>query len=239
MKIKEIHLAHLHNEEHLDLHTGFGELVTIATPETLGIAKLWPHWLQLIEKEKEAVEFIRKSAHTVALEEADQKRDSVLVGFRSLIRANGLHFDSVKKAAVQRLLVVFDQYEGIENRAYNEETASIRSLLSDLTGSLANDLNLLGINDYTAELHACNEAFAALLAVRYTETAGKTPLRMKDVRAEIDAVYTQACAYINARMLLENSDVLGNFINELNSRIDGFKNLLAQRKGRREKPENA
>jgi hypothetical protein len=238
MKIKEIHLAHLHNEEHLDLHTGFGELVTTATPAALGIGKLWPEWLQLIGKEKEAVEFIRKSAHTLALEDADQKRDYTLVGFRALVRVNAQHFDASKKAAARRLLVIFDQYEGIENRAYNEETSSIESLLADLTGNLTNDLTLLGINDYAAELQVCNQAFASLQAVRYTETAGKTPLRMKDIRIQIDAVYTQACAYINARMLLESSDVLSNFIKELNSRIDGFKNLIAQRKGRREKPEN-
>ena len=238
MKIIQIQLTHLHNEEHLNLQTGFGQLVAAATPDALGIGKLWPQWLQLFEQEKEAIEFIRKSAHTQALEDADQQRDAALIGLRAMVRAHGLHFNAAKKAAAQRLMVVLEQYDGIEDRAYNAETTSIENLLSDLAGSLANDLNLLGLSDFASELQTLNQALAQLQASRYTETAGKKALRMKVVMPQIDAVYAQACAYINARMLLEANEALKSFIVELNSRIEGFKNLLAQRKGRQAKPEN-
>jgi hypothetical protein len=232
MKINEMNLNNLRNEEHLNLSNGLKELVTDATPAALGIGKQWPVWLTLHENEKEAVEFIRKSAHTKALELADLKRDDVIVGFRSLVRANTLHFNPAKKAAGLRLMVVFDQYNGIEKRAYNEETTSIESLLADLNGSYTDDLNLLGLSDYMTELQSCNQAFNTLQAERYTETAVKSPLRMKEVRKEIDEVYAEICGIINAHMLLEGGDVLSGFINELNSRIDGFKTLIAQRKGR-------
>lgn len=233
MRINEMHLNNLRNEEHLNLQNSFKELVVAATPVALGIDKLWPSWLALHENEKEAIEFISKSARTAALADADQQRDDVLVGFQALVKAHTLHFNAEKKAAATRLMVIFGQYEGIAKRAYNEETTSIENLLADLNQSHLADLNMLGLSEFLGELQACNQAFATLQSERYTETATRTPLRMKTIRHDIDAVYDQICALINARMLLDGSEVLAGFIKELNSRQDGFRILLAQRKGRR------
>ena len=232
MRIFELHLNNLRNEEHLNLQNNLKELVLAATPVALGIEKLWPAWLALHENEKEAIEFISKSARTAALAEADQRRDEVLIGFRAHIKAAALHFNSDRKAAAMRLRVVFDQYDGIEKRAYNEETTSIENLLADLNQSHLADIALLGLNEFMAELHACNQAFSTLLAERYTETANRTPLRMKAIRQDMDAIYDQICTRINARMLLDGNEVIEGFIKELNSRHEALRIQIAQRKGR-------
>jgi len=238
MKIQKIHLINLRNEEHYQFQTDFKGLVDRYTPAALGIEVAYAVYLVLYGDEGTALDMIRKSAVTEKITEADLLRDFTFRGLRDAIKAAGNHFNPSVKEAAARLQVALNHYGNITLKPYDEETAAIAALIADLRTTYAPDATLTGINDWINELQTNNTAFDTLKKERYTEEAGKTQLRMKEVRTEIDATFRTITERINALIIVNGEATYAEFVNELNQRIENYQNLLAQRQGRNAKKDD-
>lgn len=231
MRIKKINLPNLRNEEHFQFYTDFKSLVEANDPISLGIEVAFQAFLPFYNDELKALDIIRKSFLTDDISAADELRDNTFRGLCDVVSSAKHHFMVEKRTAAARIQLIFDHYGNIGRKPYDEETAAINSLLGDLAG-LADDLTLLGLTDWVNELQANNVAFDNLKKDRYTEEAGKTQLRMKQVRIEVDAAYKHIAERIDALVIVNGVEAYDSFINELNERIEAYKLLLAQRKGR-------
>jgi hypothetical protein len=236
MKILSLNFYNLRNEEWFQLFTEFRDLVLKYNPNALNIAALWATFLLLYTDADTALEIIRKSVDTVLMIEADHVRDHTFRGFADAVKSARNHFDAAKRAAAEKLTVIFDHFGNLAQKAPNEETAGIHNLLQELdNGTPGTDLpvDILGLRDWAVRLAADNDAYEALVKDRNTEVASRSKLRMKEVRRELQDVYYKMTTRMEATVTL-NGDVppFTGFVNEWNAFLKRYSDVLAQRQGK-------
>ena len=239
MEIKNVHLSHLRNEEHFQFQTEFNDLVDHYTPTTLGVDAAYTAYLPLYTNEAEALDVVRKSSFTEKIVEADNTRDITNRGMCGTIDGATHHFRAEVREAAERLKIVLDHFGNISVKPYNEQTAAVKAIVTDLETTHAADVATVGVGEWVAELKANNDAFEALQDERYTEEAGKTQLKMKEVRVEVDEAYSTITKRIDALGIVNGTEIYAPFVKELNKRVEKFNNTLAQRKGRNAKNDSA
>jgi hypothetical protein len=238
MKTTKISLSNLRNEEHIQFQTEVKDLVTLSDAAKLNISEAFAVFLLVYAKENEALQVIRKSANTEQLADADWDRDHIFRGFADAVKSACNHFNPDKHAAATRFDIVLGQYGNVARKPYNDETADIIKLVQEARGAYASDMSLLSLTDWVDELEVKNQAFDTLMKTRFTGDAKKTILRMKQVRIEMDDAYHAIANRLDALMLLNGTETLEPFVRELNTRVDKYNNILAQRKGRGKKDDD-
>ncbi len=232
MKIKNIDLIPLHNEEHFQFQTLFLNLVREHTALALKIdVPLQELYLPSYEKEDECLKLIFKSSFTPLLAEMDAARDRLARGLTLLVEAYSYHFDQDVAQAANRLQILLDTYGKIYEKPYDKETIAIYDLIQDLNGEYAADASRIGLEDWIRELDSCNGQFEELKKERALESTGKTGLRMKTVRKEIDAAYRTLIKCIDVLMIVEGEAAYLAFAKEHNIHIEHYKYLIVQRRG--------
>ena len=232
MKISDLSLSKLRNEEHFQFQTGFKELIIKLTPDILGVGSQFSAYLPLYSNEIEALNFVRKSDLTDALVECDAVRDNTCRGFTDFIKSACNHYNPMVKQSALRVQVVLDEFGNIAAKSFDEETAAIVSLNSKLNQYYEADVETLGIAGWLEELQVNNESFEQLMRHRYSKEAIKTQLRMKSVRHEVDDAYRTIIDRINALIIVNGEANYKEFVDEMNERIDRNSNNLAIRLGR-------
>ncbi|GKT30575.1 hypothetical protein ADUPG1_001572 [Aduncisulcus paluster] len=222
----------LRNDEHFQFQTELKGLVEQYTPAALGIEAAWAVYEPLYTDESNALNVIRKSAVTSELAEADHYRDSLYRGICDTVKGATNHYNSAVKVSANRIEIAIDHYGNINVKSYDEQTAAINSLLSDLKNDYAADVSQLNIGEWLIELQTANTTFETLMKERYAEDSGKTQLSMKDVRRQVDEVYRTITERIGALVIVNGEEAYSGFVNELNQRIEKYNNTLALREGR-------
>lgn len=231
MQIETLILSKLRNEEHFDFGSELVGLMEVYSPMTLTIEALWPSFVSAHAREDAAMEVIRKSAFTPTMEGFDKDRDGIFRGMRDLVTANCNHFNAAKKDQALRLKIVFDQYGNISVLPYGQETGAIENLCQELETNCAAELATFGLTEWLTELKSVNLDFKDIRASRYTESANKNDDNMKEVRLQADAAYKAIVERINAGIVFNGPAAYEAFVNELNARIENYKQVIAQRQG--------
>ncbi|MDR1172549.1 MAG: DUF6261 family protein [Bacteroidales bacterium] len=240
MKILRLDFYKLRNEEWFQLFTEFRDLVLKYNPDALNIAELWATFLILYADADTALEIIRKSADTALMIEADHVRDQTFRGFADAVKSARKHFDPAKRAAADRLAILFDHFGNLAQKAPNEETAGIYNFLQELdngTPGTALPVDVLGLRDWAVRLAEDNAAYETLVKGRNTEVAQRSKLNVKNVRRELQETYRKMTERIEATMTL-NSEAppFTDFANEWNAFLKRYADVLAQRKGKQQPP---
>ncbi len=111
----------------------------------------------------------------------------------------------------------------ISIKTYNEETAGVEKLTEELLTNYTDELTGLNLVDWVTQLQTLNNEFKDLMLSRNDELTEKEPIHMRTVRKEIDAVYRLMVKRVEASALLNGEDDFKDFMNELNGRIDYYK----------------
>jgi hypothetical protein len=220
MKISKLDIAHLHSNSHFQFHTEFRDLVAAQGAETLKIKPQFDEYLPLYEKVDEALKKIVKSALTEKIHNADMARDDIFIGMADVCKGMCRHFNPAIRDAALRVQVVFHTYGNVAQKPLNEETSAIYNLLQELrSDKYAADAQAAGVAGWLGELEARNSAFEALIKERFTETAGKTDIVLKDARKDLDEAYKKICDIINVYIMLEGAAPYEEFAKTLNAII--------------------
>jgi hypothetical protein len=238
MKTSKINLKDLRNEEHFQFQTEFKQLIEKFGSNKLEIQHEFDSYLPLFKLEEDALQVIRKSADTELLQQADYDRDVIFRGFADAVKSATNHFNKEKRDAANRIEIVLNQYGNIARKPYDEETAAIYKLVQEARGKYEKDIKSLSHTDWVDELEIRNQAFDTLMKNRYSETANKNEVKMKLAREEVDASFRSICVKIDALVLVKGMNGFDAFVRELNSRVDKYKNTIAQRKGRAAKDDD-
>ncbi|MDR2682842.1 MAG: DUF6261 family protein [Dysgonamonadaceae bacterium] len=226
MKITKIYLGRLRNEAHYQF---IAALIALVVRFPLIGEKLgdWFARLQnLFAREDEAVDYIRKSDYSAKIAEADRRLDNAITGFGETVRGALHHFSQDVVDAAQSLKNLIKTYGNIARKNYDEELAAVTNLLQDLDGTYAEKVNRIGnLPEWVTEIKAANEALTTFLALRNTEKANKTQERIVNIRREIDPVYRDIVARIEALTLVEGDAAYAPFIQELNGLVDRFNQI--------------
>ncbi|MBO4740694.1 MAG: hypothetical protein J5605_03500 [Bacteroidales bacterium] len=116
---------------------------------------------------------VRGSELTVDVLEADDSRDTILVGFAFYLEFTLRHTDPAMVRAARELKVVMDtpSYKRIYETAYNRESNLIANLIEELRNNHQSALTQLNIGFYIDALEAANNNFDAIYENRVHSTA--------------------------------------------------------------------
>jgi hypothetical protein len=230
MKISKIYVDRLRNEAHYQFIAALIALV-IRVPligEKLG--DLFELLQRLFAREDEAVDYIRKSDYSAKVAEADRRLDKTITGFGEMLRSALHHFRPEVAEAAQSLKNLLKTYGNIARKNYDEELAAVTNLLQELEGAYAEKVSLITtLPEWVTEIRAASESLTELLALRNTEKANKPQERMENIRREIDPVYRNIVARIEALSSVEGDDAYAPFILELNTLVERFNQIRPHR----------
>jgi hypothetical protein len=218
MKISKIDTKSLRNDAHFQFHTEFSDLVKKHNPETLKVNPLFDAYIQLYEREDEALKKINKSALTEKIQEADKARDEIFVGMVEVNNGTCKHFNKHIAEAAQRVKIVLDTYGNVTRKSLNEETSAIYNLVQDLkSDKYAKDAADSGIDVWASELEKRNTAFETLVKERFDEAAHKTDIVLRTARGELDKAYHAITERIDALVIVEGTEDCEEFVKTFNA----------------------
>ncbi|MDP4240060.1 MAG: DUF6261 family protein [Bacteroidota bacterium] len=235
MKIKNLHLSCLRNNEHFQFQTGFKELIELLTAAMLKIEESFTDFLLVYIKENEILEEINQSNISDDLFDADNNRDITFRGMLEVIKSAATHFRPEVRQASARLQAFFNLYANLSVKSFDDQTAAIDKFVEDLVGKYAVDVATVGLAEWVSELKIKNLTFDSLKKSRYSEKASQLQLLIKQVRTEVDAAYQAITDRVNALIEVEGEVRYMQFMLEMNRRIDAFEEILAQRKAKEKK----
>jgi hypothetical protein len=226
--MKKILTARLHsfrNEAHCEYMIVFRNRITKFPNVQSLLSTLYGPFVNLITKEEDLINAMRKSDYTKQIAEADQRVDRTVIGMRETVIASLHHFNPATVAAAQSLYNRFEAFGEITKKSYEEETLDVNLLIRDLNSSeYAAKAATLGLQLWIAELQAAETDFERLLDLRNVEYSQKPQERLKDLRREIDVAYHDMTDRITAAATLDTSNSYDAFIAQLNAEITYFNN---------------
>jgi hypothetical protein len=233
MKIQKIDRSRMRNDEHFQFNSEFLDLIRKHGAQNLKIETLFSAYQPAYVKEDEGIKRVSKSVFTARIHEADKARDDVYSGMAEIAAASLKHYTPAVREAAQTLKILFDTYGDISRKPLNEQTSAVYNILQELRGDYREAAQTVGITGWADELETRNNAFEALVKVRFDEAAAKTDVVVKAARAELDAVYDAIVERINAFVVIEGAAAYEQFVRTLNSVIAKYTAILNARLGRK------
>jgi DNA gyrase/topoisomerase IV subunit A len=222
-KIKEINFSRLRNEAHYEfLFVVYALLENF--PEVRHVVELLlDKFIEVLDLEKRLLDAARTSAYTQQIADADHRVDCAISGIKGVVKANLNSFDKSIAEAARVLYLRLKELGKIQRKAYEEESAAVQVLLSELTGKLAPQVELItGLKEWVSELAMAEAEFTSLYMNRNVEIADKPQERMPDVRRQIQEIYHQMLILITAAVMTEEREEYNEFIVQLNAQIKYF-----------------
>ena len=235
MELHKFRLSRLRNNEHMNFHKEFNDLVVKYSPGTLGVDPVYVPYVPFYVTETNAIDQLVKSTVTDELSEADEGRDLLLTGFGDTVKGAINHFDQLKREAAITVQNYLDRYRKIFRMNYDEETAAINSMLKELGENCIDELNTLALSDWLLQIQARNDAFDGLMKSRNEETSSWGELQMKQVRLDIDTAWKKIIRRLESNIDINGEERYKAFVAEFNELTDRFKNRLSIREGIRSK----
>jgi hypothetical protein len=229
MKIIDLTLNNLRNEEHFQFHTAFRDLVLIHKNLKSETKVLFSVYLTLYGNEQEALIAIRERQVPEDLILAYNDREHLFRGFIEGVRISSNHFSAGIRTAARRLMALFNAYVDMSQRTFDEETEIIDSIISDLRGYYAKDAEFLRLEEWVEELDFRNENFAEIKNSRYTPETVQLLLNMREARMQADSVYRQIVERVNALIIIDGETSYGGFVNDLNEKIKSCEMIISIR----------
>ena len=222
VKIDDIKLNRLRNEIHFQFCTDFKNLVVKFNPMLLRIDSQFNLFSLYYEQASQCLKLILQHETAERLNSADQRRE---VAFRRLCDSLGTSLDHFQPSVVEsanKLKLLLKWYNDLPKKSFDEETAAIGNLLDELRGKFALEVSTTGIAAWVDELDFHHRRFIYLMEECRKSSTGKTGLRIKNLRGEMDRLYLTMTERINALMLVENNSFYEQFICDLNSHIGRY-----------------
>ncbi|MDR2982513.1 MAG: DUF6261 family protein [Puniceicoccales bacterium] len=230
--IRKIQLSRLRNEEHFGFHS---EFVKLANERDLseGFTALRAIYNECYDKLDETMETVRKSDFTRQLEEADREQIYTYRRLRSAVRGYLRTSDQEKRLAANRTITVIRHYGNLALTSRDKRAYGLTNLMEDLRGETAADLQKLGVMNWVGELEADVAEYKKLQQSREDEKKTRYPGKSVDAaREEADAAYQSLIHQLEAQGALNPTEEnFANLVFHLNTKIDRYNRLIAQRYG--------
>jgi hypothetical protein len=221
-KITTLRFSYLRNEAHYEflfvvfcLLENFPEVYHLVEP-------LIDEFRYLLDLEKQRLDSARSSAYTQQVAEANHRIARAISGIKATIKAALFSFDDKVVEAARVLQLYFKVFGNIQKKAYEEESAAVQVLLSDLTGKFAPQITLLGLELWIEWLSNEEATFTALYMNRNSEMAERPRKRFRTVRRQVEYSYQRIIELITATALTEPREEYNEFIAQLNAQIKYF-----------------
>jgi hypothetical protein len=234
MSIKSISTHNQRNDEHLGFMTAIRTTLAKYSPTSIDLTNvLVAQFGDKVNNEDVSYKIVAKSSLTEEISKLDSASDSILVGFTTQIRAFMTHYDPAFQAAANRIMIVYNAFGDIRNKSYVAQTTDVVNFLQELKGKLNSDVVLLGLQGWVTRIEQANNEFMTVFNARQNEQASKNALtRLRTCRKETDEAYRAIVNRVNAGIAFNGETKYKTFVLDINTTIDYYNNLMAQRRGR-------
>ena len=164
-----------------------------------------------------------KSLLTDRIAAADRLRDQLYAGYRKAV-AGYAEFPVAEMAEAAAALQQHIRDYKIDTQAQlDKETGLLVNFVQDLEGRLAEQVKVLSLTAFVAQLKAANEEVRELTGQRTDERSARTAGALKAARAASDGAYRELVSHVNAHALIEGEAGYEAFIDYVNTEIAHFR----------------
>lgn len=226
---------------HCQYHKTILEKTTSVATEAFHLKTLYDAYKAAINKEESVVNRQRGYVETAGLAEADHRRDLNLSILSNVIKAQLMATVEADYEAAERLDSLMRPYYNIQAHEINRQTTEVDGLINQLKGEDVHALlQTLGLgNTYTA-LNEANASVKTYLADRVAEAekrADVAAISTVEQRREVDTLYKQLVATVNANAIIAPDAALDTYINTANAVSAEYKLVAANQAKSRKKEE--
>jgi hypothetical protein len=184
-----------------------------------------------LAKFQKALLRVQENNATQAIEKADAERDASFRLLRKAVKLAVLFDVPEEVDAARKLAIMLKAYRNVEYLNYEAETQAIDKLMSELEGTYAPQIELLGFGRYTLRLKNSNGAFKVLFGGRMTETALKETFDTRALRADLLNKYREFVLFIQVMANLPQADEYIQLLALVNTARKYYADMLARRQG--------
>lgn len=236
MEIESIYSSQLINPLHMEFTIDRIRLFEKYNPDILKVRPQYNVFHLWADREDTSYKWVIKSMDTQLKAEADHARDNALSGLAQGVSFMEHSLDPAVVNAAKRVKILLDTYNKptpVSKLPYDAETAAIINLLQELNNNIyAPYILLMGLGNWVTALETRNQAFAQLAVDYHDEQALRPEFTLKEARKGVDHAYLDLTKQINAWIRIEGEATWAGFVNELNTMIRHYKDIVAQHLGR-------
>lgn len=209
---------------------GFINAVTAAA---LHVESFAPAYTSVAETLASIVNRQRAFVATAALKQADYTRDRAVGAICSVTNAYLTSPVKEKSEAAQLLRPQLSSYAGISNDEYSKQTSEVKGMLTML--DKAENKAAIATLSLTAEVEAlrtANATFEAAFLSKTTEMSDRmeqSAIKSADVIAQANALYADIVRTVNAYAIVQPSDAITTFIDNVNGLVGVYSNIAGSR----------
>ena len=203
----------------VSFHESVSKLIEKYTPAALHIETQVTVYLDKIEEAQELIRRPTAYASTQILRADDDLRDRVVGIVSSVIRAHVSSPFEAKAAAANTLSANIAPYKNIQRHQYQQETVEIDGLCRVLD-EYAEEVASLHLEEEVAALKEANESFKTKFEAKAEEEKSRQGNKEVDTYkklGEVREAYDQIVQVVNAYAVVEPSDELAGFIDDVNA----------------------
>lgn len=173
----------------------------------------------------------RKTLESEDLKNLDDERDNSLGAYHDAVLGLQRNPNEAKKQAARLLNLNYDTYKPERSQEYMKETELINQMTTEIRNSqeLSAAIQLLGLEDYLADLEQKNQAFADLMKSRTASTEGQQKGAVAEARANLEQKYQLFRQMLNVASIYEGDAEYRPFILAVNAEVEHFRQILARK----------
>lgn len=234
-QIRTFGMSHMTIGSCCDFHGKVLDFIKTSNPVSLHVDNKTAAYTTAVETLAAIVNRQRAFIATSAMKEADRTRDNA-AGVISSVTSAYLTSPVAEKSAAARLLnPQLSPYKGIRNHEYTKQTAEVKGMLAVLNQSNNKDaIATLGLTEEVKALDTANAAFetaflgkTAEMSTRIVESDAKSA----EVIAEANSLYTEITQTVNAYAIVQPSDEITAFIQNINGLVGTYSRIAGSSKG--------
>ena len=202
-----------------------------AAPMRTKLAEFWTAFHQAYNTYDQVFNPARKSLDTEDLANLDTTRDDALGAYHEALLGLQRNPNEAKRQAARLLNLNYDTYKPERSQEYMKETELISQMTTEIRNSqeLSAAIQLLGLEDYLADLEQKNNAFANLMKSRTASTEGQQKGAVAEARANLEQKYQLFRQMLNVASIYEGDADYRPFILAVNAEVEHFRQILARK----------
>ena len=233
IKVESINLAKLSHAEFINFMERFLALLPLEAEEAaeegdpMGAPKVGITAEQVTEAKTYLSEMndlnreTRVKAETKSKAEIDRQRDALWTAIVQRILTSRNVPIQAESAAAEKLYIVVKPYTGMNRLPNNQQTETVKGLLTDLNKpEMLDAITTLGLQNYIDELSACNEQYETLVkGADVARAAANLGNKSDALRRQLMDLYREMADFAFAANLLHETEESLYFLSGLNGLI--------------------
>ena len=178
-----------------------------------------------------ALNQIRANEESQKIAELDAERDADLQSLRDGLKPYKNAKTQAEKDAYNAIKILINEYKGVEDNTYEEETNKLNSLVNRLLSSdYSSHVAALGLVKFINHLADSNTAFNDLFSHRSYQISQKITYEVKTLRKNLREDYNKMTNYISALAPVKEDTYYKDILTIINNGRSYFSTVVVSRR---------